>query len=163
MSRGFRMGGGTISKSKEQIIYDNGSWSVGYDNPGEYYRTGWTVIGGTLGTNKITLSVNSANTVSLIGISSPINITKYSTLHVLCKGVTTTSGSSYYGTIVISSTKEYSNATNPPYKGLDITSNVEHEVAMDISELSGNGYISIRTQINTAVNRSCEVYKIWLT
>lgn len=139
------------------IIYDHGSWNVGYDNPGGYIRSGWTITGGTLGTSKITLSAGSNANASVIGISSPINLSNYKTIHCLVKGINPIEGSSnVYGAISVTPTKSYADSIAAAQ---DVTSNVEYELALDISSLETNYYFALRAQSGSVF----EIYKIWLT
>ena len=154
MAIGFKMGevgsGAPGPEVKRQYLYRGGEWFVGYDNPGSYTRTGSTVSGATLDTNKITITAASGSNAVLIGTSSIVNVANYNTLHILAKGLT--SNSEACGYISLSSSKNVDS-----WAGAITTVGSVVEYAVDVTNLS-EIYISLFS-VNS---RAMEIYAIWL-
>lgn len=138
---------GGSSSSRKSLIYNNGTWYKQYENPGSFKVGSSTPTGFTI--NQTYLSSNTAQN-SLIGTSYPINFTTYSTLHMKAK-------SSGYLSLYASSSKQFDNPA-PAQMGLDTNGTVQ-EWALDISNLSGDYYVSVECY----TGRSGEIYEIWLS
>lgn len=148
MSRGFHMGG--AGGGNEKYLYNKGTWSIGYDNPGGYVWGSAQLSPYTLETEKMVAPSNQAN---MIGTTRSLDLSKNSTLHVLAKGFALYGGTTCR--FCVGSSKNVSNIIR--YN--DVTTlNMEVEYTLDVSDLVG-GFLYFYSQTNA----SCEIYKIWLT
>lgn len=127
-------------------IYDNGIWNVGYENPGTYKYYGNTPGGYTLQANKLECSVSGQK---MIGTLNGIDLTNYTTLHVVAKA---TAGGGSFG---VGLSKDVSGFA--VYEVIN-TIGVTVDYACDVSALTGNYYVFISTGNNSAN----EIYEIYL-
>lgn len=136
---------GAPSPAKE-YLYDNGVFSVTFDNPGSYVMggetvTAWTVLGDRLQGN------NASH--QMIGTASVIDASQYNSLRIKAK-VTQGGLRMFIGT-----TKNYDNSS----KRTDCTDiGVTKDYTMDISDQTGNIYIGFLS----ATSARAEIYEIWL-
>lgn len=144
----IRCCGGT--SKKKGVIYKDGVFNVGMDNPGSYtYTGGATSVAANLLSDKFVLPLSGSNiTWSIIGTSVKFDFTNFNTLKVRCKGI---SGSSNFG---VSSAKNMAWDNRLAY-GV-VTSQVEHVITVDVSSIT-EGYIFFDGYYNS----SYEVYEIW--
>lgn len=142
------MGGAGGPSGNEFVIYDRGSWKVGYDNTprpwGGYASNPFDIGNDKLYNTLGTACISTANTVDL---------SRYTTLHVL---IERTIANNYSDGICISATKSVNNqVANVIFANL--VANTPVEVTLDITSLS-SGYIVLHCD-----TVGWSAYKIWLT
>ena len=139
----------------KNIIYDEGSWNYAYENPGSYKTSGLTPGAFTLNANSFSCTANSGgSSANMIGLAVSIDMTPYTTLHVIANGLHAKSSSC--GNIAIGPTQEYNDnavATNVTTVGSDV------EYTLNVAGLNANEYIMFRVYDT----RGIEVKKVWLT
>ena len=146
--------GGTAKKSK--ILYENGSWNIGYDNPGGYTYTGITAHGATLNPSNFVLN-GSSSSVGVIGTSVKVDLTNIDIVKI---NVKKQSGQTYGASLLIRSSKNLANGSdNIVIQGIPNISDYT-EIVADVSALTGEYYICITTITDASVQVECN--KIWL-
>ena len=159
MALGFLYGSGGGSPApdvKKQYLYQNGEWFVGYDNAVNYtVWAGITAKAWTINSDNIYASSTSgSNQYPIIGTSSKVNLTNYSTLHVMANVV------AQRIEVWILSTKDLT-GTPAKYQTQSVTSGYV-EMAVDVSELNDSYYIAFCCSHGTG-GADCAIKKIWLT
>ena len=139
---------------RERILYDAGSWSIAYDNPGSYTYTGVTVQGATINANNVSLD-GSSSAVKCIGSTNKIDVTNYSLLKIRAKRSGT-------GTCELSlrNNKAINDGANVVAYTIINNSNDYVESVIDVSGLSGKYYLSL--YITTSSPQNTTFDKLWL-
>jgi len=144
-------------KAEFPVIYDHGSWSVSFENPGQYtWQSGVSTEACTLLTDRIRIQKGSdASHVPVIGTTGTIDLTSYSQLRIRAKGIDTQLAGTY-GHIGVFPSKSNIGTQSAPSVTVSSTSEVEYII--DVSNLSGDYYIAVYGRVFW----SFEVYRIWL-
>ena len=138
---------GEATKPKA-YIYNQGTWSVPYENPGAYRWAGNIPVGFTLQADKMTAPGTTG--IKMVGTTNMIDVTPYTELHIRAK---VTAGSPQ---CVIATAKE-----NSGVLAMEVMSDVgvEKEYVLNVALLNTSGYIFFICSNNIGI----EVYELWLT
>ena len=140
-------------KSKKGIIYKDGVFVVGMDNPGSYTAPGYTVVGATLSSDKFTIGpTNSGSILAVLGTTSKFDFTNYTRLFVRAKGL----GAAASKVLVDLCSAKASFGYNRLISSLNIQSNTEMTYTIDVTSIN-DAYLVFN---NDGISQ-CEVYEVW--
>ena len=127
------------------MIYKDGTWYVGYENPGSYLYAGSQAQGFTLNPTNIYSDTGSQ---SLLGTAEPIDLTGYDTLHFVAKAISQTAA----GSILSSKNATFQTGVEINVIGQSV------DYSADISSINESKYIGMWSIIGSSV----EIYEIYL-
>lgn len=154
LSNRINMRGGGVAP-QQRILYEEGSWGVGYDNPGGYTYAGVSTFGATLNPSSVTLN-GASGSVGCIGTTLKIDITNARLLKIRAKK---TAGQVYGATVLIRTTKTLSDSNVVASISIP-NANDYTEYAVDVSTLSGEYYIVLMCVTDASIQ--CTFDKLWL-
>lgn len=128
---------GGQSVSGKTYLYNNGTWGVGYDNPGGYSYTGASIQGATLNPNNVSMD-GTTTKATCIGTSQKIDLSDKSMIKLKAKK----SGGGT-ASIIVASDKVLSTPSHiTRITQINVTPDYT-EFALDVSDLTGNFYVCI--------------------
>lgn len=139
---------GAPSSAKE-YLYNNGVFSVSFDNPGSYTMGSQTIIAWTILGDRLQGYNTTASSQQIIGTTSVIDASQYNSIRIKAK---VTQGALR---IFVGNTKNYNNLI----KYVDCNDiGVTKDYTLDISDQTGNIYVAFLSSPSV----KSDIYEIWL-
>ncbi len=158
MALGFLYGAGG-NTSRKLKIYDNGSWRVNYENPGNYTYTesGWSAVGMTMASDHFGVPSSGTNKLAILGTQNKIDLTPYSVVKFKYSG----NGSTPDYAIEFCLMSGKNRYTQKVFQqALPQTGGILLEGSIDISSYTGEYYLAMCGECGSL--RLGQIYEWWL-